>query len=161
MGMANRIRLARRAAGMTLEKLAEHVGLSVSQISRLERGKRKLTRETATTIAAVLDSTWQELMDDPPPPSGFAEATPLLSTPTPPAIDQDEVRATIQEAVAAALTEHHLPNTQADIYRVAKAVERDLEALGELPRFPATLDLRVSEKVSQLHLKWQQAKASL
>lgn len=148
---------------MTQEALAERVGLSVAQISRLERGERKLTREWATTIGAVLGSTWQQLMDD-PPPTGFADASAaFVAPPNPdqPPIDLDEIKASIQEAVAAELAAHHLPHTQRDIYDVSKRVERDLRKFGELPRFPATLDLRISEALSDLHRKWQEAKASL
>lgn len=160
--MANRIRMARLAAGITQEALASRVGTSVAQISRLERGERTLTRDWATRLVAVLGGTWKDLMDDPPSP-GLAEAAEPAGFAPPPAppVDMDEVRATIQEAVAAALTEHRLPITQADIYHAAKAVERDMAKLGELQHFPATLDLRVSEIVSKLQSKWQIAKASL
>lgn len=96
------------------------------------------------------------------PPDGFMEmgSEPLTPPATPP-IDADEAFATIQEAVAAQLAEHHLPNSQRDIYGVARGVERELKNLGEMARFPATLDLRVSEAISKLQRKWNEAKASL
>lgn len=161
MKFPNNLAAHMRRANINDPALAAKANTSKQQIGKLRLGTRQMTKAWATRLAPHLGTTWAALMEE-PTVSGFAEK-PLAfydgaaSSP----FDPDEMRATIQEAVAAALTEHHLPNTQADIYRVSKAVERDLEALGELPRFPATLDLRVSEKVSELQLKWQQAKASL
>lgn len=162
--MANRIRMARLAAGLTQETLASRVGTSVAQISRLERGDRTLTRNWATRLVEVLGGSWKDLMDDPPPP-GFSDAGEAFQAPRPaashPEPDQDEVLATIQEAVAAALTGLRLPNTQSDILRVSRAVERDIRAIDGIASFPATLDLRLSEAMTKLQQKWQAAKASL
>jgi transcriptional regulator with XRE-family HTH domain len=161
--MTNRVREFRRKAGLTQEALAERAGLSFGYLSRIERGERTLSQKRAQALAAVLQTNWVTLMS--PPPTGFSDAEPDF-TPAPPIAshpepDPDEVLATIQEAVAAALTDLRLPNTQSDILRVSRAVERDIRAIDGIASFPATLDLRLSEAMTKLHQKWQAAKASL
>jgi transcriptional regulator with XRE-family HTH domain len=55
----NRIKDRRRAAGLTLEQLAERTGLSHGYLSRIERGvrgRRGLTMATARRIAEALDT---------------------------------------------------------------------------------------------------------
>ena len=161
--MTNRVREFRRKAGLTQEALAERAGLSFGHLSRIELGERTLSQKRAQALAAVLQTNWVTLMS--PPPTGFSDAEPDF-TPAPPIAshpepDPDEVLATIQEAVAAALTDLRLPNTQSDILRVSRAVERDIRAIDGIASFPATLDLRLSEAMTKLQQKWQAAKASL
>ncbi|MEW5421630.1 helix-turn-helix domain-containing protein [Amorphus sp. 3PC139-8] len=49
-----KIREARKAQGLTLQDLSERSGLSISQLSKLETGKARLTVDTALVIAGVL-----------------------------------------------------------------------------------------------------------
>lgn len=63
-GLPNRIRQWREERGFTLEKLAEMVGTTNQQISRLERGERKLTTEWLERIAPHLRCKPSDLLRD-------------------------------------------------------------------------------------------------
>lgn len=52
--MLNQIRKYRRAAGLTLEELGDRMGVSTSQIVKLERGERRLTLEWMERLAKAL-----------------------------------------------------------------------------------------------------------
>ncbi|WP_260855105.1 helix-turn-helix domain-containing protein [Mesorhizobium amorphae] len=52
--MGSKIRDARKQQNITLRELSERSGLSVSQLSKLENGKARLTVDVALTIAGVL-----------------------------------------------------------------------------------------------------------
>jgi len=64
IGMANRIRAARKAAGITLEQLAEASGISTSYLSRIEAAKRGLSMEAAVAIAGALRVAVNEITDE-------------------------------------------------------------------------------------------------
>jgi phage repressor protein C with HTH and peptisase S24 domain len=49
----NRLRAFRKRAGLTLEKVAQKLDLSISQISRLERGQSDLTGERLKQFAEI------------------------------------------------------------------------------------------------------------
>ena len=53
--MKNNIKKFRKMAGLSQEKLADKVGTTLQQISRLERDERKLTPEWAEKIAKALN----------------------------------------------------------------------------------------------------------
>lgn len=59
----NRIRELRKARGLTVEELAEKAELSHSHISRLETGRRRLSREIAERIAKAMTVSTAEVMD--------------------------------------------------------------------------------------------------
>lgn len=59
-----RIREHRKRVGLTIEQLASDVGLSVSQISRAERGERDLRVEELKKIAARLRITVSDLTNE-------------------------------------------------------------------------------------------------
>lgn len=65
--MANRIRELREARGLTLEQISERVETSVQQISRLERGDRRLTDEWMRKIARALGVPPAALLADSAP----------------------------------------------------------------------------------------------
>lgn len=69
----------RDAAGLTLAALADRVGTTVSQISRLEKGERKLTKQWAERLAPHLGTTWWSLLGA--PASGVAEPAAAFATP--------------------------------------------------------------------------------
>ena len=72
--MANRIKELREARGMTQEGLADAVGTSFQQISRLENGTRRLTVEWMRRIAGALAVHPAALFSDTLPDAGqFAE----------------------------------------------------------------------------------------
>ena len=52
--MENRIKELRRARGLTLQRLAEKAGTTNQQISRLERGERRLTTDWMERLASAL-----------------------------------------------------------------------------------------------------------
>jgi phage repressor protein C with HTH and peptisase S24 domain len=52
--MENRIKELRRARGLTLQKLAKKAGTTNQQISRLERGERRLTTDWMERLAGAL-----------------------------------------------------------------------------------------------------------
>lgn len=72
--MANRIKALRLERGLTLEELAEMVGTSLQQISRLELGERRLSEQWMRPIARALGvSPGDLLIDTPPDPIGSAQ----------------------------------------------------------------------------------------
>ena len=56
--IAQSIREAREAAGLSKIQLAEKAGLSRSGIGRIESGKRSPTGETLAALAGALDGTF-------------------------------------------------------------------------------------------------------
>jgi len=62
------MRMARNAKGISLEQLAEDVGLSVSQVSRFETGQREPRLGEARRIAARLGLPLEQFGDDDPSP---------------------------------------------------------------------------------------------
>lgn len=60
----NRIKELREARGMTLEQLAEEVGLSVSYVQRLESGERNLAVKHFDAFAAALKVVAKDLLRD-------------------------------------------------------------------------------------------------
>ena len=60
----NRIRDLRLAAGLTLDEVARRAGTSVQQLSRLERGHRRLTDAWMRRIAAALGVLPAALLPD-------------------------------------------------------------------------------------------------
>lgn len=72
--MANRIRQLRLERGMTLEELAEMVGTSLQQISRLELSDRRLSEKWIRPIAQALGVSPGDLLADAPPdPANVAQ----------------------------------------------------------------------------------------
>lgn len=61
-GAGERIRLARQQQSLTLADLSERSGISVSTLSRLESGKRKLTLEMVVAIAEALGVPLDDLI---------------------------------------------------------------------------------------------------
>lgn len=60
----NRIRQMREARELTLEQLATKVGTDKTQISKLERGERRLTDTWLKKLAVALGVTPSDLMED-------------------------------------------------------------------------------------------------
>jgi transcriptional regulator with XRE-family HTH domain len=65
--VANRIRQLRLDRGLTLEELAERVGTSLQQISRLELSDRRLSEKWIRPIARALGVSPDDLFADTPP----------------------------------------------------------------------------------------------
>ncbi|MGM7685161.1 helix-turn-helix transcriptional regulator [Cytobacillus sp. Hm23] len=61
--MKNRIREIRNENGLTLKELSDLLYISVSALSKIERGERKLTIEMAHEIALVFEITLNDLVD--------------------------------------------------------------------------------------------------
>jgi transcriptional regulator with XRE-family HTH domain len=61
MPLLDRIKKARIDRGLTLEKFGELIGRSRQYMSQLERGKIRLSYETASKIARALATTPDEL----------------------------------------------------------------------------------------------------
>jgi XRE family transcriptional regulator, regulator of sulfur utilization len=55
MEMADRIRAARLAAGLTQEQLAQRAGVASVTISQIELGNRSPTLDTLMRVAAALE----------------------------------------------------------------------------------------------------------
>lgn len=69
MSTADRIKEARKAAGLTQKELASKLGVKHSAVSKYEQGRVvNLKRETIAKIAAVLNvkPSWLMCMDDAP-----------------------------------------------------------------------------------------------
>lgn len=60
--MENGIRAAREALGLSYKEVGTRVGTSASQIERLEKGMRRLTRDWAERLSPVLQKTARDLM---------------------------------------------------------------------------------------------------
>ena len=58
-----RIRELRSQAGLTLPEFADRMGMTKSQLSDLERGRKLPTLPTLTTVATGLGLTASELLD--------------------------------------------------------------------------------------------------
>lgn len=83
MSIDNKIRELRTAAGLTAEALALRVGTSQVQISRLERGERKLTLEWMMRLAKALECAPEDLLGPVNLGSFEDPATPYISADSP------------------------------------------------------------------------------
>ncbi len=80
IGMSeNRIKELREARGMTLEALAERVGLSASYVQRLENGERNLSLKHIQSFADALEVGGRDILpeDNSLPPVSRQPYTPL------------------------------------------------------------------------------------
>lgn len=83
-GAPNRIREIRDSKGITIERLAELTGISVSHLSRMEGGTRNLSVNKLTIIAAALQVPKQDILVKPNEGDEIDEiATALRATPEP------------------------------------------------------------------------------
>ena len=57
----NQIRMFRRLRGRSMQELADHLGVSLSAISKIEKGYRRVDQEQLVRIAEFLDCPLQEL----------------------------------------------------------------------------------------------------
>ncbi len=57
----NQIRMFRRLRGKDMQELADHLGVSLSAISKIEKGYRRVDQEQMVRIAEFLDCPLQEL----------------------------------------------------------------------------------------------------
>jgi transcriptional regulator with XRE-family HTH domain len=78
--MGERLRLARRARGLSLRELSQRLGVSASLISQVETGRANPSVSTLYAIAAELDVSLDELLFEdrrPPASAAVAGATPI------------------------------------------------------------------------------------
>lgn len=57
----NQIRMYRRLRGRSMQELADHLGLSLSAISKIEKGYRRVDQEQLVRVAEFLDCPMQDL----------------------------------------------------------------------------------------------------
>lgn len=57
----NQIRMLRRLRGMSMQELADHLGVSLSAISKIEKGYRRLNQEQLIQVAELTDCSLQDL----------------------------------------------------------------------------------------------------
>lgn len=57
----NQIRLHRRMCNMSMQELADHLGVSLSAISKIEKGYRRLNQEQLIQVAELIDCSLQDL----------------------------------------------------------------------------------------------------
>lgn len=57
----NQIRMFRRLRGCSMQELADHLGVSLSAISKIEKGYRRVDQEQLVRVAEFLDCPLQEL----------------------------------------------------------------------------------------------------
>lgn len=57
----NQIRMFRRLRGRSMQELADHLGVSLSAISKIEKGYRRVDQEQLVRVAEFLDCPLQEL----------------------------------------------------------------------------------------------------
>jgi transcriptional regulator with XRE-family HTH domain len=72
--MGERLRLARRARGLSLRELSQRLGVSASLISQVETGRANPSVSTLYAIAAELDVSLDELLFEDRRPSASAAA---------------------------------------------------------------------------------------
>jgi len=57
----NQIRMYRRLRGRSMQELADHLGVSLSAISKIEKGYRRIDQEQLVRVAEMLDCPMQDL----------------------------------------------------------------------------------------------------
>lgn len=57
----NQIRMHRRLRGMSMQELADHLGVSLSAISKIEKGYRRLNQDQLIQVAELTDCSLQDL----------------------------------------------------------------------------------------------------
>jgi transcriptional regulator with XRE-family HTH domain len=57
----NQIRMHRRLRGISMQELADHLGVSLSAISKIEKGYRRLNQDQLIQVAELTDCPLQEL----------------------------------------------------------------------------------------------------
>lgn len=81
--MKNRINEIRKAKSLTLDDVAARAGTTPQQVSRLEKGERRLTAEWMERISAALGvGKFELLLDDKPPPDDLPGKPARGLTPT-------------------------------------------------------------------------------
>lgn len=61
--IGNRIKQARKLKGMTQEKLAEEMNLSIAFLSRIERGNSQINLKRLSQICEILDVSEGEILN--------------------------------------------------------------------------------------------------
>lgn len=72
MSVAKNLRLLRRIRGLTLEELSEQVGISVSYLSRIESGNRRVTEPLLFKLSELLQCDPTEILSEAPPEKQIA-----------------------------------------------------------------------------------------
>ncbi|MDP4900041.1 MAG: helix-turn-helix domain-containing protein, partial [Pontimonas sp.] len=67
LALGQRVRHARQQAGLTLEELSTQVGVTASQLSLVETGKREAKIGLLSSLATALGVEVSELLDETPP----------------------------------------------------------------------------------------------
>jgi transcriptional regulator with XRE-family HTH domain len=88
LALGQRVRHARQQAGLTLEELSTQVGVTASQLSLVETGKREAKIGLLSSLATALGVEVSELLDETPPNErarlerewANAAASPLISS---------------------------------------------------------------------------------
>jgi len=62
--LPNRLRAMRKQANMTLVQLGEHMGMTHTHLSNMERGVRKLDLETMERLARILNCSVADFLTD-------------------------------------------------------------------------------------------------
>mgnify|MGYP002855612986 CR=1 FL=1 len=57
----NQIRMHRKLHGMPMQELADHLGVSLSAVSKIEKGYRRLNQDQLIQVAELLDCSLQDL----------------------------------------------------------------------------------------------------
>lgn len=57
----NQIRLQRKKKGVSMQALADHLGVSLSAVSKIEKGYRRLNQEQLISVAELTDCSLQDL----------------------------------------------------------------------------------------------------
>lgn len=91
--MENRIRHFREQANLTRDELSTRMGISTSQLTKLERGERKLTKDWMERIAEALRISPADLFDQ---PTSRLLSIPLISTVSAGAMMRDDL---VDEAI--------------------------------------------------------------
>lgn len=149
--MGNRIKELRLKAGLTLDQLAERVGTTNQQISRLEKGERRLTQGWMEKIGPALGVPAPALIAPDGSPVGMAEGVMRLIVP--PTREEDALphrMAVASAALDAMLEEEGIPLGRRAFVRLTAEVAQEAFALGPVSPYEERVALIVSERRSLL-----------
>lgn len=75
-----KLRILRKAAGLSTTKLAERAGMSQSSVSYIERGENNPTTETLQRLLSALGVTWSEFFAEDPDQNLALDDHPILES---------------------------------------------------------------------------------
>ncbi|MQS05893.1 helix-turn-helix domain-containing protein [Streptomyces alkaliphilus] len=147
----DRLREARKLAGITQSDLAARSGVSLSMIRKIEQGSRESRLETARRLASALDIPTTRLLATEPPESAppvdhdrWAELVAAVTAPGPGVIEEEPTPAGVNTALNSAV-DLYVRGRFTDLATLLPALVRDSTALAD-----TSLQMRVLQLAGRL-----------